>query len=51
MTKTLRLFALAVEYCRADDPVIRDRLAWCYTQVETMRFLGLRVASGVWKTI
>ncbi len=41
-----RLFALAREYGRADDPVVRDRLAWCYTQVETMRFLGYRILTG-----
>ena len=41
-----RLFALAVEYGRAGDPVVRDRLAWCYTQVETMRFLGYRILTG-----
>jgi alkylation response protein AidB-like acyl-CoA dehydrogenase len=41
-----RLFALAREYGRDDDPVIRDRLAWCYTQVETMRFLGYRILTG-----
>jgi len=23
--------------------VIRDRLAWCYAKVETMRYLGLRI--------
>jgi alkylation response protein AidB-like acyl-CoA dehydrogenase len=38
-----RLIALAHEYGRADDPVIRDRLAWCYSKVETMRLLGLRI--------
>jgi alkylation response protein AidB-like acyl-CoA dehydrogenase len=41
-----RLLALAVEYGRAGDPVVRDRLAWCYTQVETMRFLGYRILTG-----
>jgi alkylation response protein AidB-like acyl-CoA dehydrogenase len=25
------------------DPVIRDRLAWCFMKVETMRYLGLRI--------
>lgn len=34
---------LAREHGVADDPVVRDRLAWCYTKVETMRFLGYRI--------
>jgi alkylation response protein AidB-like acyl-CoA dehydrogenase len=38
-----RLVALARHYGRDRDPVIRDRLAWCYTQVEVMRFLGSRI--------
>jgi alkylation response protein AidB-like acyl-CoA dehydrogenase len=38
-----RLVALAREHGCADDPVVRDRLAWCYTKVETMRFLGYRI--------
>ena len=37
-----RLFALAREYGVADDPVIRQRLAWCYSKVRIMRFLGQR---------
>jgi alkylation response protein AidB-like acyl-CoA dehydrogenase len=41
-----RLFQLAREYGRDRDPVVRDRLAWCYTQVETMRFLGFRILTG-----
>jgi alkylation response protein AidB-like acyl-CoA dehydrogenase len=41
-----RLVDLAREHDRADDPVIRDRLAWCYTQVETMRFLGYRILTA-----
>ena len=41
-----RLFRLAREYGRADDPVVRQRLAWCYEQVEIMRFLGLRQVTG-----
>ena len=41
-----RLFDLAREYGRDRDPVVRDRLAWCYTQVETMRFLGYRILTA-----
>jgi alkylation response protein AidB-like acyl-CoA dehydrogenase len=38
-----RLVALARECGRDQDPVVRDRLAWCYTKVEVMRFLGYRI--------
>ena len=38
-----RLIELARGCGRSDDPVIRDRLAWCHTKVETMRFLGYRI--------
>lgn len=38
-----RLVVLARECGRDRDPVIRDRLAWCYTRVEVMRFLGYRI--------
>jgi alkylation response protein AidB-like acyl-CoA dehydrogenase len=37
-----RLLALARQYGVADDPVIRQRLAWCYSKVRIMRFLGQR---------
>jgi alkylation response protein AidB-like acyl-CoA dehydrogenase len=37
-----RLMALAAEKGRTDDPVIRQRLAWCHTKVEIMRYLGMR---------
>ncbi|NND74402.1 MAG: acyl-CoA dehydrogenase [Ilumatobacter sp.] len=37
-----RLIALAQERGVADDPVIRQRLAWCYSKVEVMKFLGQR---------
>jgi hypothetical protein len=37
-----RLVALAQEHGRADDPLIRQRLAWAYSKVEIMRFLGMR---------
>jgi alkylation response protein AidB-like acyl-CoA dehydrogenase len=37
-----RLLALAKERGKADDPVIRQRLAGCYARVEIMRFNGMR---------
>jgi alkylation response protein AidB-like acyl-CoA dehydrogenase len=37
-----RLLALARDTGASRDPRIRQRLAWCYSQVEIMRFLGLR---------
>jgi alkylation response protein AidB-like acyl-CoA dehydrogenase len=37
-----RLRALATDYGRASDPVIRQRLAWCYSKVQIMRYLGMR---------
>jgi alkylation response protein AidB-like acyl-CoA dehydrogenase len=38
-----RIVQLARERGRDRDPVVRDRLAWCHTKVETMRFLGYRI--------
>ena len=37
-----RLIALAVERGVADDPIIRQRLAWCWSKVQIMRYLGMR---------
>ncbi len=37
-----RLFLLARERGRDTDPLIRQRLAWCYSKVQVMRFLGMR---------
>ena len=37
-----RLIALARERGVADDPIIRQRLAWCWSKVQIMRYLGLR---------
>ena len=37
-----RLMAMAKERGKADDPVIRQRLAWCHSKVEIMRYLGMR---------
>jgi alkylation response protein AidB-like acyl-CoA dehydrogenase len=41
-TELDRLLALAKQYGKADDPIIRQRLAWCYSKVEIMRYLGMR---------
>ena len=41
-TELDRLTALAVESGRADDPLVRQRLAWCHSKVEIMRYLGMR---------
>jgi alkylation response protein AidB-like acyl-CoA dehydrogenase len=37
-----RLLAMARERGVADDPAIRQRLAWCWSKVQIMRYLGLR---------
>ena len=37
-----RLLALARERGVADDPIIRQRLAWCWSKVQIMRYLGMR---------
>jgi hypothetical protein len=37
-----RLLALAKETGKANDPVIRQRLAWCYSKVQIMRYSGMR---------
>jgi alkylation response protein AidB-like acyl-CoA dehydrogenase len=42
-----RLLVLARELGRLDDPVIRDRLVDAYVRLETMRFLGYRILTGV----
>jgi alkylation response protein AidB-like acyl-CoA dehydrogenase len=42
-----RLMKLARERGRADDPVARDRLADAYVRCEIMRFVGLRILTGV----
>jgi alkylation response protein AidB-like acyl-CoA dehydrogenase len=42
-----RLVLMARELGRLDDPVIRDRIADAYVKVETMRFLGYRILTGV----
>ena len=42
-----RLLAMAKERGKTDDPLVRQRLAWCYSQVEIMRFLGYRALTAV----
>lgn len=38
-----RLVAMAHERGRTSDPLVRQRLAWCYGRVEMMRWLGYRI--------
>jgi hypothetical protein len=45
-TELDRLLALAKERGKADDPLIRQRLAWCYSKVEIMRYLGMRALTA-----
>lgn len=42
----LRLMDLAREYGKDTDPVIRQRIASCWSKVEVMRYLGYRVLTG-----
>jgi len=37
-----RLLLLAKERGRADEPAVRQRLAWCYSKVQIMRWIGMR---------
>src|SRR3954451_2587808 len=41
-TELDRVVALAREHDRAADPVVRQKLAWCHSKVEIMRYLGMR---------
>ncbi len=41
-----RLMDLAKETGASNDPLLRQRLAWCYSKVEIMRYLGLRALTG-----
>ncbi|MHB8463980.1 MAG: acyl-CoA dehydrogenase family protein [Acidimicrobiales bacterium] len=45
-----RLVEMARDLGRLADPVIRDRIADAYVRVETMRFLGYRILTGVLST-
>jgi alkylation response protein AidB-like acyl-CoA dehydrogenase len=38
-----RLIALAKDRGLADDPIVRQRLAWAHSQVQIMRYSGMRV--------
>ncbi|MCW2549546.1 MAG: putative acyl-CoA dehydrogenase [Mycobacterium sp.] len=42
-----RLLELARRTGRVADPVIRQRLAWCFGRVEVMRYLGYRILTSV----
>jgi alkylation response protein AidB-like acyl-CoA dehydrogenase len=42
-----RLLALARERGRDKDPLVRQRLAWCYARVEIMRFQGMRTLTRI----
>ncbi|MDH3300100.1 MAG: acyl-CoA dehydrogenase family protein, partial [Acidimicrobiia bacterium] len=41
-TEIERLFELARQHGKNTDPLIRQRLAWCYSKVEIMRYIGMR---------
>ena len=42
-----RLLVMAAERGRLHDPVVRDEVARAYVRCEIMRFLGLRILTGV----
>ncbi|MFF3850768.1 acyl-CoA dehydrogenase family protein [Streptomyces sp. NPDC002328] len=41
-----RLVELARMYGKDQDPVVRQRIAWCWSKVEIMRYLGYRILTG-----
>ena len=41
-----RLCELAAQAGVSKDPAIRQRLAWCYSKVEIMRYLGMRTLTS-----
>jgi alkylation response protein AidB-like acyl-CoA dehydrogenase len=45
-TELDRLLGLAKERGVTGDPRIRQRLAWCYSKVEIMRYLGMRALTS-----
>ena len=45
-TELDRLLDLAKKHGKDKDPVIRQRLAWAYSKVEIMRFLGMRALTA-----
>ena len=42
-----RIVQLARDTGKINDPVVRDRLAWCHMKVEIMRFLGYRILTQI----
>jgi alkylation response protein AidB-like acyl-CoA dehydrogenase len=44
-----RLVDMAKERGKTSDPLIRQRLAWCWSKVEIMRYLGYRTLTGYLK--
>ncbi|HVF74382.1 MAG TPA: acyl-CoA dehydrogenase [Acidimicrobiales bacterium] len=45
-TEIDRLLELARDRGKAGDPLVRQRLAWCYSKVEIMRYLGMRALTA-----
>ena len=45
-----RLVDMARALRRLEDPILRDRIAQAYIRLETMRFLGYRILTGVLST-
>lgn len=45
-----RLLALAAARGADRDPLIRQRLGWCYARVEIMRYLGYRILTQLHRT-
>ena len=45
-TELDRLTALVKERGKDKDPLVRQRLAWCYAKVEIMRYLGMRALTA-----
>jgi alkylation response protein AidB-like acyl-CoA dehydrogenase len=45
-TELDRLTALAKERGKDKDPLVRQRLAWCHSKVEIMRYLGMRALTA-----
>jgi alkylation response protein AidB-like acyl-CoA dehydrogenase len=45
-TELDRLLDLAKKHGKDNDPIIRQRLAWAYSKVEIMRFLGMRALTA-----
>jgi alkylation response protein AidB-like acyl-CoA dehydrogenase len=41
-----RLVELVKERGRGQDPLVRQRVAWCHTRVEMLKYLGLRNLAG-----